>query len=283
MRHRIAEQPHILAHFKPGDDPVTIALYDLSDNSVVGLDSSSMVEVATTGIFKWNTSNITTQPTALTEYLWVADNGAFLRYGKIVLGGYPESIDAKVSEAGMSEAALHSGLTNFTGKDDWKADLTTIDKTGYTLTVADKEDVAERVESHLLDEGDSQMLLNAIVAAIGNTNVDEVALVAAIRADLERTGGLSDQTLGVVNNLNNLSAAEIDTALSTAHGSGSWVGQSLTTQQAEALTRILDLLEADEEHSPTELIRRLKGTATVLQRKDVTGSSLTGTLTIVEQ
>ena len=29
----------------------------------------------------------------------------------------------------------------------------------------------------------------AIVAAIGNTNVSEVALVAAIRADVERVGG----------------------------------------------------------------------------------------------
>jgi hypothetical protein len=45
------------------------------------------------------------------------------------------------------------------------------------------------VESHLLDEGDSQMLVNAIVGAIGNQNVDQAVLVAAVRADLERVGG----------------------------------------------------------------------------------------------
>lgn len=57
------------------------------------------------------------------------------------------------------------------------------------LTDDEREAVAVAVESHLLDEGDSQMLINAIVGAIGNQNVDEVALVAAIRADLERNGG----------------------------------------------------------------------------------------------
>ncbi len=58
-----------------------------------------------------------------------------------------------------------------------------------TLTDAEREATATAVESHLLDEGDSQMLINAIVGAIGNTNLDETALVAALRADLERSGG----------------------------------------------------------------------------------------------
>ena len=46
-----------------------------------------------------------------------------------------------------------------------------------------------QIEAALLNEGDGQQLIDAIVSAIGNTNLDEVALVAAIRADLERTGG----------------------------------------------------------------------------------------------
>jgi len=64
-----------------------------------------------------------------------------------------------------------------------------IGKTGYALTTDEHDAIAVEVESHLLDEGDSQMLINAIVGAIGNTNIDEVVLVAAIRADLERSGG----------------------------------------------------------------------------------------------
>jgi len=52
--------------------------------------------------------------------------------------------------------------------------------------------ISAAVEGSLLDENDGQTVLNAIVGAIGNSNVDEVALVAAIRSDLERSGGKLD-------------------------------------------------------------------------------------------
>ena len=53
-------------------------------------------------------------------------------------------------------------------------------------------EIAAAVEGSLLNEGDGQAVLNAIVGAIGNSNVDEIALVAAVRADLERAGGKLD-------------------------------------------------------------------------------------------
>jgi hypothetical protein len=43
-----------------------------------------------------------------------------------------------------------------------------------------------------LNEADGQAVLNAIVGAIGNTNLSEVSIVAAVRADLERVGGKID-------------------------------------------------------------------------------------------
>jgi hypothetical protein len=52
--------------------------------------------------------------------------------------------------------------------------------------------IASAVEGSLLNEADGQQVLNAIVGAIGNQNVDEIALVAAIRSDLERAGGKLD-------------------------------------------------------------------------------------------
>jgi hypothetical protein len=52
--------------------------------------------------------------------------------------------------------------------------------------------IASAVEGSLLDENDGQAVLNALVGAIGNQNVDEIALVAAIRSDLERNGGKLD-------------------------------------------------------------------------------------------
>ena len=51
------------------------------------------------------------------------------------------------------------------------------------------EKIAVGVEGNLIDEADGQTIINAIVGAIGNTNIDQVALVAAIRADAERVGG----------------------------------------------------------------------------------------------
>jgi hypothetical protein len=52
--------------------------------------------------------------------------------------------------------------------------------------------IATAVEGSLLNEADGQAVLNAIVGAIGNTNLSEVSLVAAVRADLERIGGKLD-------------------------------------------------------------------------------------------
>lgn len=63
------------------------------------------------------------------------------------------------------------------------------DKTGYSLTSAERSAIAAAVEASILNEGDGQAILNAIVTAIGNSNVDQVALVAAIRTELERNGG----------------------------------------------------------------------------------------------
>jgi hypothetical protein len=52
--------------------------------------------------------------------------------------------------------------------------------------------IATAIEGSLLNEADGQAVLNAIVGAIGNTNLSEVSLVAAVRADLERVGGKID-------------------------------------------------------------------------------------------
>lgn len=63
------------------------------------------------------------------------------------------------------------------------------DKTGYALTSAQVTAIAVAVEAALLNDGDGQALIDAIVASIGNQNIDQILLVAAIRADLERVGG----------------------------------------------------------------------------------------------
>lgn len=103
MRYKIAEQPTILGKFDSGAT-VTITLYDLSDESTETLTSNSCNEIASTGVFAWSTSNITTQPTTLTEYLWIMTDGTITSYGKIVLGGYPDQTSEDVWTALTTES-----------------------------------------------------------------------------------------------------------------------------------------------------------------------------------
>lgn len=69
------------------------------------------------------------------------------------------------------------------------------DKTGYSLTSAERTAIASAVEASILNEGDGQAILNAIVTAIGNTNISQVALVAAIRSDLATELGRIDAAI----------------------------------------------------------------------------------------
>ena len=109
---------------------------------------------------------------------------------------YPDLVDqiqdglAKTTELNTLETNLVSHIdTNETKIDQVISNISSLPQNN-DLSISDKEDIAVRVESHLLDEGDGQMLINAIVSSIGSVNIDQVALVAAIRADLERNGGM---------------------------------------------------------------------------------------------
>jgi hypothetical protein len=98
------------------------------------------------------------------------------------------NLDASVSSR-LAGSVYTAPSTPPTAADIASAVWAAADKTGYSLTSAERTAIAAAVESSILNEADGQQILNAIVGAIGNSNVDQVALVAAIRADLERTGG----------------------------------------------------------------------------------------------
>lgn len=59
----------LLGLLKPGAT-VAISVWKLSDGSTVTLSSSACTEIGSTGIFRWATSNIQTQPTVETEYVY---------------------------------------------------------------------------------------------------------------------------------------------------------------------------------------------------------------------
>jgi len=107
--------------------------------------------------------------------------------------------DGAVTSAGDATAAQQTAILSAISALN---DLSAADVTGAVPTVA-------QIEAALLDDGDGQALLAAIATAIGNQNVDEIALVAAIRADLERAGGSLD-------NLPTLAEMEASAALTAA-------------------------------------------------------------------
>ena len=100
-------------------------------------------------------------------------------------------LDASVSSR-LAGSSYTAPTTPPTAAEITTAVWAAADKTGYSLTSAERTAIATAVEGSLLNEADGQAVLNAIVGAIGNTNLSEVSLVAAVRADLERTGGKLD-------------------------------------------------------------------------------------------
>lgn len=68
-----------------------------------------------------------------------------------------------------------------------------------------------------------------------------------------------------------------------ASGSGLDAGQDAKITSIDAAVQLLqNLTEADEVHTSAAIIKKLRGTETELLRKSVTGSSLTGTLTVAD-
>ena len=100
-------------------------------------------------------------------------------------------LDASVSSR-LAGSAYTAPTTPPTAAEITTAVWASADKTGYSLTSAERTAIAAAVESSILNEADGQAVLNAIVGAIGNQNLSEVSLVAAVRADLERNGGKLD-------------------------------------------------------------------------------------------
>lgn len=140
-----------------------------------------------------------------------------------------------------TKAELDAGLAalnNLSAADVWAAASRTLtDTTGFALSTSAIAAIATKVEQSILDDSDGQQVLNAIVGAIGNSNVDEVALVAAIRADIERNGGL----LAEIPTLTELEASASLTQVAD-------VSALATTAQVSALNNIT---AADVWASPT--------------------------------
>ena len=223
----------------------------------------------------------------------------------------------------LNESDIHAALTSYTDKDGYKADISTLESraeadahyqnliTEHSDTqtqIANLNDVTTaEIEAALLDENDGSQILNAIVGAIGNQNVDEIALVSAIRSDLERTSGTLDRidnasvdltpVQDAITALNDLSSGDIATAL-TDYDAPKVLdldaiqseiethideNAGLNAEQSSMLTFIRDLAEADESYTADRATKFLKGTSTILLDKDVDSTTVVDVTTTVTE
>jgi len=86
------------------------------------------------------------------------------------------------------------------------------DKTGYSLTSAERQAIATAIELAIINEADGRQVIDAIVQAIGNENITAAAIAAQVRTELATE------------------LARIDVAVSSVGGS------SLTLANIEAST-----------------------------------------------
>jgi hypothetical protein len=182
MRYQKAESTYLVASFSTGKT-VTITIYKLSDSSVV-VNAVAMTEIGSTGMFKYLAALV---PAVATEYLWLATDGSDQRAGKIVLGGYPDTL--AVSQA-AEEADIDTIQADVAAI---KADEATI--MGSQTTVAGNiatilADIASILSSQSGEEGDIASIAGNVatilsdIASILSSQSGEEADIDTIQADV---------------------------------------------------------------------------------------------------
>jgi hypothetical protein len=172
---------------------------------------------------------------------------------------------------------------------NWLTKVVTIPKADMALVQASPEIreldlLAFWAELHAIqdDEGITYLAImrsNAPVTLAGVTYVRSVEVINGYTIEFEN--GAYQVNLSGANN--NLLEARVQNqvSLNASNSAGAIVistGSGLSPAQDTALTRLVDLAEADEELTPSLATLRRRGTATVLLQKNVTG----GTITAVE-
>jgi len=65
---------------------VTIGLYDPITGASVSLISNACLEIDVTGLYIWDSTNLTTQPSGYQEYVWKMTNGSTYNGGILIMG-----------------------------------------------------------------------------------------------------------------------------------------------------------------------------------------------------
>ncbi len=87
----IGGDTNIAGYFPTGQSDVVIALYNPITGNSIPLTDNSCLEIGSTGLYVWDTAEITTQPTGYQEYAWIMTDGATSEGGVKVLN--PINVD----------------------------------------------------------------------------------------------------------------------------------------------------------------------------------------------
>jgi hypothetical protein len=115
VRYRLVETVHAAQTFLSGQSVVVSAL-NLATDSFASLNVVSATEsTQVPGLFIWSSENLSSQPTAYTEYAVVFEeqNTGAMKISKMVLGGYPSTITTGIAALNdLSIADVQTALTN---------------------------------------------------------------------------------------------------------------------------------------------------------------------------
>ena len=172
------------------------SLWVLGRAGVENLDATVSSRLAPSGTLATVTT-LTNAPTVPTASAIASQVRTEL---SVELGRVDQNISSRLATSGYTAPSAAPTVTDIRQEmDSNSTKLANLDATvssrlaGSAYSAAPTTaQIATAVEGSLLNEADGQAVLNAIVGAIGNTNLSEVSLVAAVRADLERVGGKID-------------------------------------------------------------------------------------------
>ena len=154
MRYQMAESTKILANFPTGHT-VTVDIYELIGITKI-VSAAAMTEIGSTG---WYYYAFAPAPAVRTEYLFSASDGYDQRGGKIVLGGYPDTL-------ATSQAAEEADISTIEGN------ISTIE--GNISTIAgDVASIEASQSGEESDIGTIQAYMSTLLGAITGAGLTE--------------------------------------------------------------------------------------------------------------
>lgn len=279
----------------------TKARFDAILAAIAALNNLSAADITTeiTNYGTATTSDVTAQTTALTtEHDTTQASIAALN---------------NLSQAQVATAVQGLGLASAADLSLGIAAILSEINDGVTLTAAERSTLAASLEAAILDDVDGTAVLAGIATAVENAigndgdgnatlaafqgavtaalnNYDpptkaeldaaESTILAAIPSPSDATAANQSAILSAVSSLAGTAATAANQAsISSAIAA---LTNGLTSAQATELTRVLDLLEADEDFSQNTVLKYFKGTTTKLLEKTVSGGDPITQVTFVD-